>query len=146
MLSNTCKYAIRATIYLAIKAEGDNKIGIKQIANDLKLPMPFLGKIMQVLAKHKLLSSTKGPHGGFGLNKKAEDISLLNIIEIVDGLDVFEECLIGLKVCEEPGTKEDCPFHKKSNAVRSDIYDMFKNQTVGDLAKGIKSIDDILRM
>jgi len=146
MLSNTCKYAIRATIYLAIKDDGENKIGIKQISNDLKLPTPFLGKIMQVLAKHKLLSSTKGPHGGFGLNKNPNDITLLDIVEIIDGLDVFHDCIIGLKVCEEHGNQDDCPFHAKSDTVRTGIYEMFKKQSVGELAKGIKNIDDILRM
>ena len=62
MLSNTSKYAIRAVIYLALFAGKEKKIGIKQISTDLSIPTPFLGKILQTLAKHKLLSSTKGPH------------------------------------------------------------------------------------
>jgi Rrf2 family protein len=131
---------------LAVKDDGINKIGIKQISKDLNLPTPFLGKIMQTLAKHKLLASTKGPHGGFALLKTADKISILDVIEIIDGEDIFQECLIGLKVCAKPGSTVDCPFHKKSHPVRQKIYDLFKNQTIGDLAKGIKSIDDILRL
>ena len=47
MLSNTSKYAIRAVIYLALYAGEEKKIGIKQISNELKIPTPFLGKILQ---------------------------------------------------------------------------------------------------
>lgn len=64
MLSNTCKYAIRSVIYLALNAQDGKKIGIKKISEDLEIPTPFLGKILQSLARQKLLSSTKGPHGG----------------------------------------------------------------------------------
>ena len=84
MLSNTCKYAIRALIYLAKNASGDQKIGIKKISEDLGIPSPFLGKILQSLAKQKILSSTKGPHGGFGMGMKAKDIRLYDIVVIID--------------------------------------------------------------
>ena len=62
----------RAMIYLALNADTEGKIGIKKISGDLKIPSPFLAKILQVLAKHKLLSSTKGPNGGFRLAKGSE--------------------------------------------------------------------------
>jgi DNA-binding IscR family transcriptional regulator len=55
MLSNTCKYAIRALIYLANYAKDNQKIGIKKISEDLKIPSPFLGKILQSLAREKLI-------------------------------------------------------------------------------------------
>src|SRR4030042_4490721 len=101
MLSNTSRYAIRAVIYLAVNYEEGAKIGIKQISKDLGIPTPFLGKILQSLAKHKLLSSTKGPHGGFGLGRKAEDIKLIDIVDIIDGQDIFNQCLIRLNDCNE---------------------------------------------
>src|SRR6056297_1414182 len=114
ILSNTCKYAIRATIYLALNESEDYKIGIKKISKDLNIPTPFLGKILQNLVKHKILSSTKGPHGGFGLEKEPADISLLEIIEIIDGMDMFHECLIGLPTCrhKDPNVVP-CPVNRK---------------------------------
>ena len=69
MLSNSCRYGIRAVIYLASQPICRYKTGIKQISNDLDLPTPFLAKILQQLAKQKILSSSKGPHGGFSLLK-----------------------------------------------------------------------------
>ena len=60
MLSNSCRYGIRAVIYLASQPTGDNKTGIKQISNDLDLPTPFLAKILQQLAKQKILEFFQG--------------------------------------------------------------------------------------
>ncbi len=97
MLSNTCKYAIRALIYLGNFSKNGEKIGIKKIAGDLDIPTPFLGKILQSLVKQKILSSTKGPNGGFGLGKPAGEITLYDIVKTVDGEDFFLNCLISLE-------------------------------------------------
>ena len=82
MLSNTSKYAIRAVIYLAVHASNGQKIGIKKISESLEIPSPFLGKILQVLVRRKILSSTKGPNGGFGIGKNPDNITLYDIIFI----------------------------------------------------------------
>ena len=145
MLSNTCKYAIRAVIYLAMNAEEGKKIGIRKISKSLEIPAPFLGKIMQTLAKHKLLSSTKGPHGGFALNRSADDISLFDIVEIIDGVDLFHECFIGLEICtHNPEYKKTCAFHPKYDPLRSKIINLFKQQTIANLADGIGDMKNIL--
>ena len=89
MLSNTCKYAIRALIYLANYSQDNRKIGIKKISEDLKIPSPFLGKILQSMAREKILASTKGPNGGFALGRDAKDISLYDIVVHVDGEKYF---------------------------------------------------------
>ena len=93
MLSNTSKYAIRAMIYLALFASSDKKAGIKEISEKLDIPTPFLGKILQLIAKRQLLHSTKGPHGGFCLSKPAMDISIMEVVEIIDGSDAFDTCV-----------------------------------------------------
>jgi len=145
MLSNTCKYGIRAVIYLAVNEQEGKKIGIKKISEELNLPAPFLGKILQMLAKKKMLASTKGPHGGFSLAANPEEITLFDIVEAIDGTDVFEQCMIGLKICEDDKSKEDkCPFHEKSSKVRTKFYKAFKEQTVKDFSTGIRSADEVL--
>jgi len=138
MLSNTSKYAIRAVIYLALYAGGEKKIGIKQISKELNIPTPFLGKILQTLAKHKLLSSTKGPHGGFGLGKKAEAISLIEIVDIIDGQDLFKKCMIRLEDCNE---KEPCSAHKKYIDIRKNLQVLFQNEKISDFVEEIKKSD-----
>ena len=136
MLSNTSKYAIRAMIYLALNNKGEAKIGIKQISKDLEIPTPFLGKILQTLAKHKLLLSTKGPHGGFGLGKSAYDINLMDIVEVIDGLDSFNMCLLGLKSCTDD--QQNCPVHRKYGTIREQLKELFQTENIGELADHIK--------
>jgi Rrf2 family protein len=132
---------------MAVHEKEDEKIGIKKISEELNLPGPFLGKIMQSLAKHKILNSIKGPNGGFSLAKQASQISLYDIVEIIDGTDVFDECLIGVKICENnPEYAKLCPFMKKSHKVREKLKETFKEQTIGDFAEGIKELDVFLKI
>ena len=135
MLSNTSKYAIRAVIYLALHAGEEKKIGIKQISKDLHIPTPFLGKILQTLAKQKLLSSTKGPHGGFGLGKPAEKIALIEIVDIIDGQDLFKKCMIRLDECNE---KEPCSAHRKYVEIRENLHTLFQKENISDFVITIK--------
>jgi Rrf2 family protein len=144
MLSNTSKYAIRAMIYLALHADKDNKIGIKKISNDLSMPSPFLAKILQVLAKHKLLSSTKGPNGGFGLGKDPLKITLYEIVTIIDGNDIFDKCLISLRSCNEENIP--CPLHKKYEPLRLEMKKLFQQQDIGNLAHDIKNQDQVFAL
>lgn len=134
MLSNTCKYALRAVIYLAVNA-GEKKIGIKKISEDLDIPFPFLGKILQILAKNKILTSTKGPHGGFGINKDQEKLSLMDVIQVIDGKDAFNMCVIGLKACKDQ--VKPCALHDKYARLREEMKFSFENQTIKELVKDI---------
>jgi len=136
MLSQTCKYAIRAIIYIA-KNSKDAKVGIKKISEELNIPAPFLGKILQTLTKRKILSSTKGPNGGFFLNKEAKEISILDIMEVIDGLDYFNTCLIGLKSCSDG--KAFCPTHSKYHPIRQQIYKLFKTETIQNLLDEVEA-------
>lgn len=140
MLSNTSKYAIRAIIYLALNAKDQSKIGIKQISKELDIPMPFLGKILQSLAKHKILSSTKGPHGGFGFNRSPYEISLMDVVEVIDGLDSFNECILGLESCSKDSAH--CPIHKNYADIRSQLKNLFDTENIGELADHIKESSD----
>ncbi len=144
MLSNTCKYGIRAVIYLAMNTRDDEKIGIKQISKDLNIPTPFLGKILQTLAKKKLLDSTKGPHGGFGLGKDPDNISLLDIVLIIDGEDIFDRCLINVTSCRdyEKG-KTPCPVHRKFAPIRNKLKELFEKESIGSIMKEIKKSKNI---
>ncbi len=136
MLSNTCKYAIRAVLYLALNVDGNKKIGIKKISKDLNIPTPFLGKILQTLAKNKVLFSTKGPNGGFSLGKPPKDISLMNIVDIIDGNDNFNACIIGLHSCTTE--EKNCPIHYKYAQIREQAKQLFTFENFAELVENIK--------
>lgn len=144
MLSNTSKYAIRSAIYLALNLNNGNKIGIKKISGDLKIPSPFLAKILQVLAKQKLLASTKGPNGGFSLARDPKKISLYEIVTIIDGDDIFYKCLISMRTCHEENTP--CPVHERYEPIRSEVIRLFKELSIGDLATDIRTRDRIIAL
>ncbi|MBN2273194.1 MAG: Rrf2 family transcriptional regulator [Bacteroidales bacterium] len=142
MLSNTCKYAIRAALYLALNTDKSSKVGIKVISKDLSIPSPFLAKILQVLAKNRIFSSTKGPNGGFGLLKDPYKITLFDIVILFDGDDLFEKCIISLRSCRENG--HPCPMHDKYEEIRKQIKSMFKEQNIGNLADEIRKNQNII--
>jgi len=134
MLSNSCRYGIRAVIYLANQPLTDGKTGIKKISKDLNLPTPFLAKILQQLAKKKILSSSKGPHGGFSLLKDPRKITLLDIVNAIDGQDVFTSCLMHNGSCE--GIEKDkirCPLHEDYEKSRRGLIKLFNNRTIYEL-------------
>ncbi|MGM0375528.1 MAG: RrF2 family transcriptional regulator, partial [Bacteroidota bacterium] len=93
MLSTTCKYAVRAIIFIAQKGTSESRVNARIIASELGIPMQFLSKILQIFVRRELLQSFKGPTGGFFLAKDSHDISLFDIVEIIDGPAFFETCL-----------------------------------------------------
>ncbi|WP_165734058.1 Rrf2 family transcriptional regulator [Polaribacter sp. 20A6] len=124
MLSNSSKYAIRAVLYLTEKASVDNKIGSKKVANDLTMPAPFLAKTLQELTKKNIISSVKGPHGGFYLTEANEKNSLFDIIDCIDGVEKFNECYLGQAECS---SENPCVVHH--------LYAPFKDKLISKLKK-----------
>lgn len=135
MLSNTCKYAIRACIYLALEENRNRIIGIKEISKALNIPTPFLGKILQVLAKNKVLRSVKGPNGGFSLAIPPVQIKLMDIVNIIDGGDFFNSCLIGVAACSSE--EEHCPIHPQYSPIREELKRLFLEKDIESLANEI---------
>jgi len=147
MLSNTCKYALRALIYLGKYSEENTRIGIKKISDDLQLSSPFLGKILQNLVKQKLLVSTKGPNGGFALGKKAKSITLWDIVTKVDGEEFFTNCLITLEPCKtHDSSKPLCPIHSQYDQLRKDICAFYKDTTLEIISKDIDKYEEFVKL
>src|SRR5512142_1322968 len=93
--SRSTEYAIRAFVNLAQVQEGKYAM-VKQIAEQEGIPAHFLAKILQQLARKGLLRSSKGPTGGFSLRTPAADISLIQLVEALDGLTDYTKCVSGL--------------------------------------------------
>ena len=147
MLSNTCKYALRALIFLANFAEEDKRIGIKRISKELELTKPFLSKVLQNLTKQKLLVSTKGPNGGFALARDSSEITLWDIVIKVDGEEFFTNCLIGLEPCttHDP-SKPLCPVHAQYGKLRTEIKNFYQKTTLKIISDDIDKFDDLMKL
>ena len=147
MLSNTCKYAVRALIYLGKYSEDGTKIGIKKISADLLITTPFLGKILQNLVKQKILVSTKGPNGGFGLARKTSEISLYDIVKVVDGEDFFKNCLIGLQPCStHENNEKPCPVHSRFSPIRAQLLLFYQETSLAEILGDMSGFEDLIRL
>jgi Rrf2 family iron-sulfur cluster assembly transcriptional regulator len=145
MLSTTCKYGVRAIIYIGQKGSEAQKVNARNIASQLGIPMQFLSKILQIFVRRGLLHSFKGPTGGFYLARDAHEIALLEIIEIIDGAGVFEMCLIGNGTCKSSDVKKErCPVHDGYSAVQKVVVDYFRRETIGNIIDNMSQDEDIL--
>ena len=135
MISNQSKYAIRGVIYLAIHGSELNKLGSKEVGENINVPVPFLAKIFQHLNKKKLITSSKGPKGGFYLNKDQLSGNLMSIIECIDGYDNFNSCFIGLPKCSD---ENPCAIHHLAVPLRNQMTQTLKNESITDFIKDTK--------
>jgi Rrf2 family protein len=83
-LSRTVSYAVQATLQLA-QSNAGVPVPCSQLASEGRMPERFLLQILRSLVTHGLLASTRGVDGGYSLERKAEEISLLDVIEAIDG-------------------------------------------------------------
>lgn len=116
-------------------ADASKKIGAKDIADFLETPQPFLAKLLQQLAKNKLVSSTKGPHGGFFLDEDNLKRSVWDIVKAIDGTEKFDQCFMGLSKC---GDENPCPVHFTVSPFKEKILKDFKDKTIEKFAAEIK--------
>lgn len=136
ILSKTAEYALRSIVYVALNHADNKKIGIKELARELELPAHFAGKILQQIVRHDLLASTKGPNGGFFLSRPAADITLMDIVRVIDGMQVFKSCGLGLKDCSD---LHPCPLHHEFKIHREGLKHLFNTKTIQDLVNDIQS-------
>lgn len=83
-LSRTVSYALQATLQLA-EADSDHPVPCSKLASEGKMPERFLLQILRNLVAHGVLESTRGVDGGYTLRQAPVEVSLLDIIEAVDG-------------------------------------------------------------
>lgn len=134
MLSRASKYAILSTLFLAEHVKDNKKISVRVIAETIDVPSPFLAKLFQQLVKGKIISSTKGPHGGFYLTKKNQQKTVLDIIENIDGLNRLNECFLGLSECD---SSNPCPVHFIVEPFKNSILGKFRDKTIMEFSKEI---------
>ncbi|WP_442267658.1 RrF2 family transcriptional regulator [Tenacibaculum sp. ZS6-P6] len=140
MFSKSCEYGLRAAIYIAEQSTLDNKVGLKAIAKAINSPEAFTGKILQILTKNNIVSSIKGPYGGFIIEEnKLNEITLANIVSVLDGDKIYTGCALGLKQCNE---KSPCPLHHKFIEIREELREMLISNTLHEIlyTKGKKNV------
>lgn len=140
LLSKSCVYGLRASLYLASRQDGEY-VPIRKMSDKLEISFHFLTKILQQLTAEGLMESFKGPNGGIRLNRDGSEIPLMDIVLAIDGPQLLTECALGLPGC---GTKNPCPLHDKWAETRDSIREMLEQTTLTELVK--KGKDENLRL
>jgi Rrf2 family protein len=136
MLSKTCKTAIKAVIYLCSKFDSEENAGIKEIAEFINASEHTVGKILQTLVKQNVINSLKGPSGGFYISKEQQKQPIINIVEAIDGKEMFTSCGLGLSKCS---AAHPCPIHNDYKKVRDMMEKLFREKNVVTLCKPVSN-------
>jgi Rrf2 family protein len=143
MFSKATEYALRATIYIAKMGTEEKKVSIDEVAKAIDSPKSFTAKILQSLTKDdQIISSVRGPNGGFFLTEKAKKLPVRTILFAMGEDEVLEKCVLGLKQCSEI---QPCPLHNQYKAIKQQLIKLFVSKTIQQLADEIKEGEVYIR-
>jgi Rrf2 family protein len=142
MFSKACEYGIKAAIYITQNSLINNRVSLKEIAAEIDSPVAFTAKILQDLARNKVVTSIKGAHGGFEIHNP-EQLKLSQIVTAIDSDDIYKGCGLGLIKCDE---LNPCPIHDKFKVVRENLKVMLENTTLKELAQKLEDGTTVLKI
>jgi Rrf2 family protein len=134
LITRETDYAVRTVLFLARSSKPS--ASVTEIAHAMQIPKSFLAKLLQRLVRGHILSSARGVNGGFQLAQKPSEITLLAIIEALQGPAGINVCAINSNRCKLSPT---CVVHPVWVKIRSDVEKKLRRETIGKLIKtGIK--------
>jgi len=128
LLRQHTDYAFRLLVALAQAPR--KPISTRVLASEADVPYQFASKIMQKLHEQGLVESVMGPFGGFRLARPAEKVTLLEIIEAVQGPVVVNTCLLGQDTCQR---RNICPVRDKLESLQKTMVDYLRSVRLADL-------------
>ncbi|MGV8137899.1 MAG: RrF2 family transcriptional regulator [Mangrovibacterium sp.] len=131
MLSKSTEYAIRALVFIQLENWKQRRPGVIEIAREIETPPAFTAKILQILTRHRLVQSMKGRGGGFFFTGDIQQVTLFEVIHVIEGDGLFHRCGIGLKNCSN---ENPCPIHHDYMKVREEMNRIVRNETIYSLA------------
>lgn len=134
LLSKSCEYAVRAVVFVGLKSKTGHRAGIPEISDGIGSPPAFTAKILQTLVRGGVLSSAKGPAGGFYITDAAS-LYLIDVIRAIDGNDMFVSCVLGLDKCS---AAQPCPMHGQLQPLRDQLQKEFSRKPVSDLVTDLE--------
>lgn len=130
LITRNTDYAIRALCYI-VKSNKDI-VSVKELVEGLKMPRPFLRKVLQELNKKGILRSYKGKNGGFVLATRPEKIYIGKLIEIFQGPIKLQEHTFKKKICPEINS---CVLKKKIDAMEKYTISKLNSLSIASLLK-----------
>ncbi len=130
-LSRAAEYAIRGMLHLSDAPQGAT-VDVERVAKAQRIPVAYLAKLFQTLAKKGFVKSTRGPDGGFMLTRDPEDINVLEVIEAVEGPIFLNDCLIHAGQCQMDAI---CPVHDVWREAQKRLLEYLRASTFKGLAR-----------
>ncbi|TAI46668.1 RrF2 family transcriptional regulator [Flagellimonas allohymeniacidonis] len=135
MLSKSSKYAIKGVLFLALNSDEKKKVQAKDLSAPINAPSSYIAKLLQELVRHGIVSSLKGPKGGFYLNDDNRQVSVMRIVDVIDGHDKFSSCMLSLEECD---AENPCPLHDLVSNGKSEVVKNLENTTIEALVSEIQ--------
>jgi Rrf2 family protein len=129
-ITRQADYAIRAVRYLAKQGE-NQRAATSTVAREMKIPPSFLAKIISQLSIAGLLHTSRGARGGVSLAREAKDISLLDVVEAIDGPILLNECVGDPDGCQ---FTDDCAMHPIWKEAQETLVNRLRATTFASLA------------
>ena len=124
-------YGIRSVLYLS--RQPFKKVSfVNEISEEYKIPRSFLAKILQKLVKAKIVRSYRGVKGGFSLARQAREISVLEVLEAIEGKLALNVCISDKRKCS---FSKHCPSHLLWLNVQAKVVDTLKKSNFEELAR-----------
>lgn len=130
LITRDTDYAIRALCFIAKREK--RLTSAAELVATVKVPRPFLRKILQILNKKGILKSYKGRGGGFTLALTPKRIFLLDLIKIFQGPLIINECLFKKAPCP---TAKACKLKRKIDGIQKYVISELKDVTLASLIK-----------
>ncbi|HOG23234.1 MAG TPA: Rrf2 family transcriptional regulator [Candidatus Omnitrophota bacterium] len=128
LITRNTDYAVRALCYLA--RQDQKSVPVSEMVTALKIPRPFLRKLLQTLSTEGILDSFKGQAGGFALAKTPSKIRLTDLIRIFQGTVELNECVFRKKICPNRST---CKLKREIDAIEKYVLKRLSGVTVASL-------------
>ena len=130
-LTRAGEYGVRCVLYLSGKEQGI-VVPRREIAEVMEIPGQFLGKIAQQLARAGIIEIVQGPKGGFRLLVNPDQVSLLEVVEAVEGEIFLNDCLMRPKACSRVNS---CAVHQVWQKARTQLRETLESATFAKLVK-----------
>jgi Rrf2 family transcriptional regulator, iron-sulfur cluster assembly transcription factor len=130
-LSRESEYGLAGLVHLARQRPG-TVLAVKAIAAAQALPRMFLAKTFRKLTRHGVLRSYRGRQRGYELARAPREISVREILEGIEGMDLFMRCIFWSNACSED---HPCLLHGTWTRVRPQVMDLMAGITLADLAR-----------
>jgi Rrf2 family protein len=127
VISQTAEYALRAVVFLA--EHRPSRWTTRAIAETTQVPAGYLAKVLQSLAQAGVVSAQRGLNGGFTLTREPREVTIYEILQVIDPIRRVQECPLGL----EAHTEQLCPLHMRLDAALAEVERSFRRSTLADL-------------